>query len=262
MLCDPIPDIKTVLDIGCGMKGMIAQYYWEHDRNIQRGYACDIHVLKPMPSRWVPLLMDAEGLLDKLGPKSVDVVTSCGTMEHLPYPKALRVLHVIEQVAKKKVFMTMSAVCREVMKKCLADGNPFHQYRSFYDGDVLEALGYTVDRERMIKRETFLEEVTAWYDPADLGPWKPREARAIQLLTDRRCCGDEDCNCEPVWWDPRANDGKGGSFCFRHAEERNVTYGLEAAEPIKRWYDDPSKLKEFPWPPWRERWPLFPEDAK
>lgn len=257
LLCDPIPDIKTVVDIGCGLKGMIAQYYWDVDRPIQTGYACDIHVLKGMGAPWVPLVMDAEGLLDKLGPKSIDVVTSCGALEHIPYAKALRVLHVIEQIAVKKVFMTMSAVCREVMKKCQADGNPFHAYRSFWDADVLEALGYTVDRERMIARETFLEEVTCWVDPADLGPWKPREERAIQLLTDRRCT-IEGCGCEPVWWDPRANDGKGGSFCFRHAEEYRQTFGMEAHEPIKRWYDDPSKLKKFPRPPWRDPLPLFP----
>jgi hypothetical protein len=272
LLCDPIPNIKTVVDIGCGMKGMIAQAYWDVDRAIQRGYACDIHVLKPMPSHWVPLVMDAEGLVEKLGHKSIDVVTHCGMLEHVEYAKALRILHVIEQIAVKKVFMTCSAVCREVDRKVKADGNPYHYYRSFWDGDVLEALGYTVDRERMIGRLTFLEEVTAWYDPADLGPWKPREERAIQLLTDRRCCGadkettvsglTEVCPAEPVWWDPRARDGKGGSFCFRHAEERNKTHGLEAAAPIKRWYDDPSKLKDFPWPPWRKRRPLFPEEKQ
>jgi hypothetical protein len=260
LLCDPISDIKSVVDIGCGLKGMIAQAYWQ-ERHIQVGYAVDIHVLKAMDAPWVPLVMDAEGLVGRLGHKSIDVVTHCGMLEHVEYAKALRILYVIEQIAKKKVFMTMSAVCREVDRKVKADGNPYHYYRSFWDGDVLEALGYTVDRERMIRRETFLEEVTAWYDPDKLGPWKSREAKAIQLLTDRRCCGADGCQAEPVWWDPRAQGGKGGSFCFRHAEERNKTHGLEAAAPIKRWYDDPSKLKEFPWPPWRERLPLFPEQS-
>lgn len=204
--------------------------------------------------------MDAEGLVERLGPKSIDVVTHCGFLEHVEYAKALRVLHVIEQIAKKKVFSTCSCVCREVEYKSKRDGNKFHRYRSFWDADVLEALGYTVDRERMIKRETFLEEVTAWYDPADLGPWKPREERAIQLLTDRRCCVD-DCGCEVVWWDPRVNDNKGGSFCFRHAEDYRVSFGMEAHAPIKRWYDDPSKLAKFPVPPWRDPLPLFPEEA-
>jgi len=259
ILFDPVPNIETVLDIGCGLKGMIGQFYWEHVRHIKCGYACDIHVLKTMPPPWIPLLMDAEGLVERLGEKSIDAVVTCGLIEHIPYAKALRILRVIERVAIKKVFMTCSAVCREVSGKAERDGNPFHRYKSFWDGDVFEALGYTVDRKRMCDRTTFLEEVTFWYEPASLGPWAPRLASAIKLLTERRCT-IEGCGYEPVWWDPRANDNTGGSFCFLHAEERNKQHGLDAAAPIKRWYDDPRKIKDFPIPPWRDPLPLLPDD--
>jgi hypothetical protein len=250
ILFDPIPDIKTVLDIGCGMKGIIGQYYWEHVRHIQRGYAVDIHVLKEMPALWVPLLMDAERLVDRLGPKSIDAVTHCGMLEHVDYAKAFRILYVVEQLAKKLVFFTCSAVCREVDYKVKRDGNPFHYYKSFWDGDVFEALGYTVDRERMCNGQTFLEEVTCWFDPSALGPWKPREARAIQLITDRRCLV-EGCDREPICWNARSLDNKGASWCFKHAEEE-ASKRSHAGAPIKRWYDDPEKLKMFPIPPWRE----------
>lgn len=248
--------IETVLDIGVGQKGILAQEYWQGDRNIPRGYACDIFTIKTLPaSPWIPLLMDAENLVDKLGPKSIDMVTHAGCLEHVEYAKAFRILRVVEQLAKKMVFFTCSAVCRDVTYKVEHDGNPYHYYRSFWDGDIFEALGYTVDRIRMCKGETFLEEVTCWYDPTSLGPWKPRAQRAIDLLTNRHCFVDG-CRCEPVWWDPRLDNRRGGSLCFKHAEERNAKQSHGAA-PIKRWYDDPEKLKQFPVPPWRDPLPLF-----
>lgn len=266
ILCDPISDIQTVLDIGCGLKGMIGQHYWENVRHVPLGYACDIHVLKqlpaspPCPTRWVPLQVDAEDLLAPrlLGPRSVDVVTHCGMLEHVDYVKAFRILRVIEQVAKQLVFFTCSAVCREVDYKVQRDGNPYHYYRSFWDGDIFEALGYTVDRARMISGETFLEEVTCWYDPESLGPWAPRAATASRLLRVRHCNAPR-CECEPVWWDPRLNGGRGGSLCFRHAEERSAVQSHGGA-PIKQWYDDPRKLEKFPYPPGRDKRPLFAED--
>ena len=63
-------DVKTVLDIGCGKKGIIGQHHWENVVGIERGYACDIHVVKDLPSLWTPLVMDAVGLVDRLGEKS------------------------------------------------------------------------------------------------------------------------------------------------------------------------------------------------
>lgn len=265
LLCNPISDIRSVLDVGCGLKGMIAQHYWENVRRVPDGYACDRHVLKelpispPCPTKWHPLLMDAEYLLDKLGRRSIDVVTHLGMLEHVDYSKAFRILRVIEQVAKKLVFFTCSAVCRDVTYKSDIDGNPFHMYRSFWDGDIFEALGYTVDRKRMISGETFLEEVTCWYDPESLGPWKPRATRAMNLLLDRTCMrtgpGGEPCPCEPVWWDPRLHEGRGGCLCFTHAEERHAAESHGGA-PLKRWWDDPEKLKLFPFPPGRDPRPL------
>jgi hypothetical protein len=250
ILGNPISDIQTVLDIGCGRKGIIGQYYWEEVRHIKQGYACDIHVLKDLPPLWKPLLTDAENLLNKLGTKSVDVVTHCGFLEHVPYAKALRILYIIEQLAKKLVFFTCSAVVREVDYKVKQDGNPYHYYRSFWDGDTFEALGYHVDRRRMCDGTTFLEETTCWFDPGAMGPWRPRCQEAIRILTDRRCIVPG-CDHEPIWWDPRLDNRKGGCLCFRHAEDRNAKQGHGGA-PIKQWYDDPDKLKMFPIPPWRD----------
>lgn len=257
LLCDPIPEIESVLDIGCGLKGMIGQHYWENVRRVPRGYACDRHVLKELPgpscpTQWAGLLCDAEELVDRLGPRSIDVVTHCGMLEHVEYTKAFRVLHVIERLARKLVFFTCSAVLREVDYKVRRDGNPYHYYRSFWDGDIFEALGYTVDRKRMISGETFLEEVTCWYDPTKLDAWTPRVRTAARLLSARRCCVGN-CICEPAWWDPRVP----GCFCFAHAEARFAS-ASHKGKPLTQWWEDPRKLEMFPYPPGREKRPLLP----
>jgi hypothetical protein len=249
-------DIKTVLDIGCGNKGVIAQYHWEHEQKIQMGYACDIHVIKALPGLWIPLLMDAEGLALKLGSDSIDFTTHCGFLEHVDYAKAFRVLRVIEQITKQRCFFTCSAVCREVDYKVKRDGNPYHYYKSFWSAEIFEALGYTVDRERMASRKTFIEEVTCWFDPPSINePWNEREARAKQILIDRRC-SRPGCNREPICWNP-ANPPGGGSWCFKCAEEETRMKLEDNAAPIRRWYDDPEKLKMFPYPPGREKLDLF-----
>lgn len=136
MLAGQLPTKPSVvLDVGCGQKGVIAQHYWQ-DSGITKGYACDRHTIKSLPPIWEPLLMDAEGLLERLGPKSIDFSTHCGLLEHIDYKKALRILHVFEQITKDCIFFTMSAILREVDYKVKMDGNPFHYYKSWWVGAI------------------------------------------------------------------------------------------------------------------------------
>ena len=218
---------RVVLDIGCGNKGVIAQYYWK-ELGIEKGYACDRHVVKRLPAPWEPLVMDAEDLLDKLGPKSVDFVTHCGLLEHIGYEKALRVLHVIEQICRGTVFFTSSAVLREVDYKVKRDGNPFHYYKSFWCGPAYETLGYTIDRRRMQSGQTFCEEVVGWAEMSKLEkcPWEDREERAKFLLTMRACVH---CECEPMFWDVKTGD----YLCVRHA----LATGRKEAQDLQGWID-------------------------
>jgi hypothetical protein len=274
MLCDPIQPVKSVMDVGCGLKGVIAQHYFEVLQPIERGYACDIHVLKELPSVWTPLLMDVEKVLDLLGPKSIDFVEHCGMLEHVEYAKALRILRVIELVAKKRVFFTCSALLREVDFKCKADGNPNHAYRSWWDKATFEALGYHVDRDRMIGKggpsgneSTFLQEVTCWFDPRDLQePWEVRETRAIEAICHRRCAhtyagttregrpGYVPCPNEPILWDAHSD----ACYCIDHCPEtHDKPDGYEPSKkkgPITRWKDREDFARIFPYPPWRSKW--------
>lgn len=252
-LAGPMADISSALDIGCGYKGVIAQAYWE-ERGISRGYACDRHVIKPLPPLWEPLLMDAEDLLQRLGPGGVDFTTSCGTLEHIDYAKALRVLRVLEQVTRRGIFITCSAALREVDYKVKREAatnypggpNPYHYYRSFWDGPTLEALGYHVDVDRMRSGITFTEEVTAWcLSPASMGPWQPRYERAIESLCSRRCAVDG-CSEEPVVWDVEA-DPAPACFCFHHCREK---FRAPTGEQQTPYLQDP-RLMDLPVPPWR-----------
>lgn len=264
MLADPIEGIESVLDIGCGAKGIIAQHYWENVRQIKYGYACDIHVIKELPPLWTPLLQDAEGLLETLGHESIDFVTHCGFLEHVFYAKALDILRVIEQVARKRVFFTCSALLREVDFKCKQDGNPHHRYWSFWDADTFEALGYTVDRDRMVGKggpsgneSTFLQEVPVWFNPRDLTePWEVREARAIDVLCRRRCAhlGHVQCFHEPIVWDAISQQ----CWCIdHHPEVHDKPDGYEATKkkgPLQRWRDRDDFEATFPNPLWRAKW--------
>lgn len=259
-------DVKTVLDIGCGTKGVIGQHHWENVVGIEAGYACDIHVVKDLPPLWTPLVMDAVDLVDRLGEKSIDFLTHCGMLEHVEYRHALKILHTIERLVRQRVFFTCSAIVREVDYKVRRDGNPYHYYRSFWDPNVFYILGYHVDVLRMLYKDdpmmdapgvaprpdlprghTFTEETTGWFDP-DLikEPWAEREAKALRYIRDRRCHAG--CEMEPVGWKPHD-----GIICMNHRKK------LEDKGPLGRWLDNPNRTGEFPYPPGRDPLPLVSE---
>jgi hypothetical protein len=243
-------DVRTVLDIGCGLKGIIGQHHWEHDQPIKRGYACDRHILKPMAAPWEPLLMDAEDLPRELS-DGVDFVTHCGMLEHVDYAKAFRVLRAVERVARKRVFFTCSAHLREVDYKVRRDGNPFHYYRSWWDPRTFELLGYHVDRERMRDGRTFCEEVVGWFDPDAIAePWDARAARAQRHVTDRRC-RVVGCVAEPVCWGAHSD----AFYCLDHLGEMMHP---EKAVDVARWSHraDIEDLFATCRPPWRKPLPV------
>jgi len=247
---------EVVIDIGCGLKGVIAQHHWETVVHIKRGFACDIHVVKALPPVWIPLKTDAENLVSRLGADSVDFVTSCGTLEHIGYRKALRVLRILERICRGRIFITCSTVMREVDYKVKRDGNQNHYYKSFWDAATFEALGYTVDRERMHTGQAFSEEVTVWADAKDLDvvAWPDRVSAAISVIS-KRCCSVAGCKCEPAWWDASRSPTDGSHdfyWCLKHAEEYHNGLEDHLGKPLMSWYEKgPEKLKMFNRPPWR-----------
>lgn len=235
---------RTVMDIGCGNKGVIAQAYWQ-ERNVQKGYAVDRHVVKELPRPWTPLVMDAEDLLVAVQPNTIDFLTHCGLLEHIPYAKALRILNVLERITVGTCFFTCSALLREVDYKVKIDGNPFHFYKSWWDAKTFELLGYEVDRERMKRRLTFCQEVTGWFSKNFLP--KPRShyfARAQQHLVERACYR---CELEPFKWD----SAQDRFVCLNHSTPNEQ----DEDAIVQRW--KARNGEGFNCPPWRKPRPIL-----
>ena len=206
--CD---SIATVLDVGCGDKGVIAQAYWD-EIAITKGYACDRHTIKPLPEPWTALLMDAENLVEHLGEKSVDFTTHCGLLEHLDYDKALSILHVLERVTRKCIFFTCSALLREADYKVVRDGNQYHRYISWWSANAFEQLGYHVDRERMANGQTFHEEIIGWVKLDELTKdWEIRRKSCLRQIKKRQCSAIG-CKDNPIFWDVKTKS----CYCSKH----------------------------------------------
>lgn len=250
-------EIHSVLDIGCGKKGVIAQAYWD-TQFLAGKYACDRHGLKELSAgEWTPLIMDAEDLMfNEPTSTHIDFVTHCGMLEHCDYSKALRVLRAIETCTRLRCFFTCSAVLREVDYKVKQDGNPFHYYLSWWDAKTFELLGYYVDRAKMCARLTFHEEVVAWFDSSALTePWEIREARVSAHLAARRCC-ITGCNAEPLAWDA-VQDGD-NYYCLVHwIEHRGRTGELRVRGDMLSWLECKDIEERVSRPPGRQPLPVM-----
>lgn len=163
--------ITGVLDVGSGMKGPVAEHYWTAIKKIQRGYICDIWKLKPLPSVWTPLKMDALNLLDVLGRDSVDVVQAFGFLEHLEKEDGLKFLEIAEELAIDLVIVSAANCLHGWDKnvpgydpdyKVKADGNLHHRYNSIWHWREFEALGYESNIEDAMNGITFNLESIAW----------------------------------------------------------------------------------------------------
>jgi len=169
--------VESVLDVGTGNKGVVAQRYWEKEKKIKRGYACDIWVIKRLPPVWTPLKMNVFNL--PLKEKSVDVVQAFGFLEHLKKLEGYRFLQLAEKIAKKLVIVSgahwilvgkNTALRKTVIGKpdmlfdldYKATENPYHAYKSTWNWLELEELGYQTNFEDAFNGASFASEVIAW----------------------------------------------------------------------------------------------------
>lgn len=171
-------EIESVVDVGTGLKGAVAQYYYEKIHKITLGYVVDVWVLKEMPPLWKPLKIDALDLLEHIAPKSVDVVQAFGFMEHLLKDDGYKFIEIAETIAKKFIIFS-AATCihsrddqecgseDEADYKVKRDGNPYHRYNSSWQWDEFEALGYTSNWEDARDKNSFKTEAIAWNHLSD-----------------------------------------------------------------------------------------------
>ena len=158
--------IMDVLDVGTGLKGPVAQHYWEFVKTIRQGYVCDIWALKPLPSLWMPLKMDALNLLEVLGEDSVDVVQAFGFLEHLEKEDGLKFLEIAEKLAIDLVIISAANCIHHANGdrdyKVKIDGNPYHRYNSTWQWKEFEDLGFNSNWEDAKKGDSFISESIAW----------------------------------------------------------------------------------------------------
>jgi len=157
-------DIDSVVDVGTGMKGVVARKYYEEVRGIKRGYAVDIWKIKQLSPIWTPLNIDALRLLEYLEPKSVDVVQALGFLEHLEKPDGYEFLSIAEKLARKLVIVSGAKTLHGPTPdyKVKKDGNPYHLYRSTWSWRDFEPLGWETSREHDEKGEGYGADVVAW----------------------------------------------------------------------------------------------------
>lgn len=156
--------IESVIDVGTGLKGVVAMHYYDTVKHVKRGYAVDIWKIKQLPQNWTPLNMDALKLLEVFEPKSVDVVQAFGFLEHLHRQDGYRFLSIAEQIAKKLVIVSAATYVHGPTPdyKVKRDGNPHHYYHSTWHWSDFEALGYTSNMNDMKIGITFSGEAIAW----------------------------------------------------------------------------------------------------
>lgn len=160
--------IKSVLDCGTGLKGVVAQFYYENVLKIEVGYANDVWILKELPKLWKPLKINALDLLDKgkggIGEKSVDIIQAFGFLEHLTKNDGYQFLFNAEKIARKAIIISAASFVHgnSCTEKAERDGNPYHAYRSVWHWKEFEKLGYKSNFEHMRQGLTFSEECIAW----------------------------------------------------------------------------------------------------
>jgi len=166
MLTSDMP-VESVLDVGTGIKGPVAEYYWLNYKCIKIGYACDIWVIKEnLNPIWRKLKMNALDLLKVLKPKKVDVVQAFGFLEHLEKQDGYRFLGIAEKLAKRLVIVSGAISVHspdgDPYYKVKVDGNPYHAYLSTWKHDDFHELGWETDYKYWIRNESYGGDVVAW----------------------------------------------------------------------------------------------------
>lgn len=165
-------DVDTVIDVGSGLKGPVAEAWWNREKDIAEGWIVDIWETKPMGPPWHRLEIDARNLLNHFEPDSVDAVVACGFLEHVPKKDGFEIVEILERIASKFVFISCATVQRDVMWKVRKDGNPYHKYLSCYSMQDFEDRGYITNRDDFMNYRSFTQELMAWKhlaDPEDSG---------------------------------------------------------------------------------------------
>jgi len=136
--------VESIVDVGTGRNGVVGFHYW--DKLPGRKIAVDIHAIKALPAEWEPMIVDARRLIERLGPKSVDVVQACDFVEHLTKDDSRRMLADFEAVARKAVLLFTPIGFVHSPAEDSESDNPYQRHLCGWTYEELEALGYATGR--------------------------------------------------------------------------------------------------------------------
>lgn len=163
--------VESVIDFGTGMKGAVAEQYWEKEQKIRVGYAVDIFKIKyaaPQERIWIPVKRDAFEVLQDMEQKSIDVIQAFGFLEHLEEAEAEKFLVLAETRARKLLIVSAATFLHECdgdfsgTRKAIREGNPHHAYRSLWHWKRFQELGFRTNFLDMRQGISFSDEAIAW----------------------------------------------------------------------------------------------------
>jgi len=143
-----LKEMKTVLDVGCGDKSPLAKI----KKNF-RSFGIDAHKPSILKSRIAKIhnfykIGDILKLDSFFKPKSFDAVIALDVIEHFKKKDALKLIHSMEKIAKKKVLI---ATPHGFAKQSAYDGNPYQEHKSGWNASDFKKMGYTIRGMRGFK---------------------------------------------------------------------------------------------------------------
>lgn len=132
---------KSILDVGCG-KGRPVAFL----NRRRRFFAMGIDIFRPylLEARALAahdVLVQGDVRFLPLRPRSFDIVLLEEVLEHLERAEGLALIEVMEQIARRQVFITTPVGHHQQHEY---DGNPWQEHRHIWEPDELRALGYRV----------------------------------------------------------------------------------------------------------------------
>lgn len=135
----------SIVDVGTGINGVVGLHLWDRMRG--QKIAIDICEVRQLPAGWDVQIMDARGLLAKMGEKSIDIVQCCDFIEHLTKADGHAFLADAERIARKAILLFTPIGFVESPAADRDSHNPYQRHLSGWTYEELEELGYQTGRD-------------------------------------------------------------------------------------------------------------------